>query len=650
MRVPTVALLAVASLTAAAPAQTFVNWESPHVHPLALTPDGTRLLAVNTADNRLEVFAVSGTTLGHVASVPVGLDPVSVAARTDTEAWVVNHVSDTLSVVDLATMNVRATLRTGDEPTDVVFAAGKAFVSVSQLNEVRVFDPAALNAAPAVIPIAGEDPRALATDGTTVYAAIFESGNNTSILGEQTVTDPASNPYPGDPNPVPNDGLAFDPPIAGGLPTPPGVSHIIQRQPGGTWEDANGFDWSGAVTWDLHDHDVAMIDAGSLAVSYQSGIQNLNMGLAVRPGGNVVVIGTEALNHIRFEPNLNGTFLRVQAAEFAPGGGAATIVDLNPHLAYASPNVPQNVRDQSIGDPRGIAFNAAGDRAWISGMGSNNVILVDGALGRVGRVEVGEGPTGVVLNETAGVLYVLNKFEGSISVVDTTGLSELGRIGYFDPTPDVIRVLRSDAGRDPRRSTAPVRHARDLRARARLLRELPHRRAHGPACVGSRQPGRRGLAARPGAVQLRPRRLRNRVPPDEGADDHADARGHRRHRHPALARRPHRVRRLQPGVREPARRRRRAHRAADGRVRGVRRHAQDAAEPVPQPEQHARQRGPARHREPGHRREPLHDGAARLRGLRDVPRVPVRDERHAHERQPAPGDAEHQDPAAPQHV
>ena len=51
---------------AAAPAATgqspasFVNWESPHVHPLDLTPDGTRLLAVNTADARLEVFDASG--------------------------------------------------------------------------------------------------------------------------------------------------------------------------------------------------------------------------------------------------------------------------------------------------------------------------------------------------------------------------------------------------------------------------------------------------------------------------------------------------------------------------------------------------------------------------------------------------------------
>src|SRR5438128_2737940 len=34
----------------------FANWETGQVHPVDLTPDGTRLLVCNTADARLEVF------------------------------------------------------------------------------------------------------------------------------------------------------------------------------------------------------------------------------------------------------------------------------------------------------------------------------------------------------------------------------------------------------------------------------------------------------------------------------------------------------------------------------------------------------------------------------------------------------------------
>ena len=37
----------------------FVNFESGHVRPLALSPDGSRLFAVNTPDNRLEIYDVS---------------------------------------------------------------------------------------------------------------------------------------------------------------------------------------------------------------------------------------------------------------------------------------------------------------------------------------------------------------------------------------------------------------------------------------------------------------------------------------------------------------------------------------------------------------------------------------------------------------
>src|SRR5437867_7614899 len=93
----------------------FANWENPHVHPLDLTPGGGLLLAVNTADDRLEVFDVTTGTPLRVGSVPVGVDPVSVRARTDTEAWVVNHISDSVSIVNLPSLNVTATLKTDDE-------------------------------------------------------------------------------------------------------------------------------------------------------------------------------------------------------------------------------------------------------------------------------------------------------------------------------------------------------------------------------------------------------------------------------------------------------------------------------------------------------------------------------------------------------
>jgi DNA-binding beta-propeller fold protein YncE len=87
----------------AATAGPFVPFESGQVRPLALSPDGATLFAVNTPDNRLEIFAVSGSGLDHQVSVAVGLEPVAVSARNDDEVWVVNHASGSVSIIDVTT-------------------------------------------------------------------------------------------------------------------------------------------------------------------------------------------------------------------------------------------------------------------------------------------------------------------------------------------------------------------------------------------------------------------------------------------------------------------------------------------------------------------------------------------------------------------
>src|SRR5207253_8834521 len=100
----------------------YKNFEAPQIHPLTIIPDGTRLLAVNTPNGTLSVFHVTGNALTLMAEIPVGLEPVSVAVRNNNEAWVVNWLSDSVSVVDLNRFKTVRTFDVGDEPTDVVFA------------------------------------------------------------------------------------------------------------------------------------------------------------------------------------------------------------------------------------------------------------------------------------------------------------------------------------------------------------------------------------------------------------------------------------------------------------------------------------------------------------------------------------------------
>lgn len=441
----------------------FVNWENLSVHPLALTPDGATLLVCNTPDARLDVFDVTGAAPVAVGSVSVGLDPLSVRARSDTEAWVVNHISDSVSVVDLPTLRVRATLRTLDEPCDVVFAGGRAWVSCSQANAVQSFDPGNLGAAPVTIPIEGEEPTALAAsaDGSEIYVAIFHSGNRTTVLGggidpDGTLGDEAFPPNVvsdalgphGGVNPPPNSGAVFDPPMAPLNPAPPPVSLVVRQDATGEWRDDTGADWTGLVSganaarsgrlqgWELLDHDVAVITTSTRAVRYVGDCMNVCAAIAVRGDtGEVLVVGTDATNDVRFEPKVNGRFLRVELASV--GASGAEVHDLNPHLTYAAPTVPGALRDQSLGDPRGIAWDAAAGLGYVTGMGSNNVVVIDGDYARVGRIEVGEGPTGIVLG--VGRAYVLNRFEGSISAIDLATRAETARVPLHDPTSAAIR-------------------------------------------------------------------------------------------------------------------------------------------------------------------------------------------------------------------
>ncbi len=475
----------------------FVNFESPHVHPLDVTSNGL-LLAVNTPNNSLEVYRVASGSPVFQESIPVGLDPVTVRANPNNvnQAWVVNVISDSVSIVDLVHGIVTQTLQTGDEPADVVFASGGlALVSCAQAKTVLVFNAANPTTPTATIPINGEQPRAMVVDtsGRFVYLAIFESGNQTTaVVGgassqfENDLVQNKSGPYKGAPAP-PNTnggaaGSAYNPAFNTQLPAPIPLSIIVKRTlVGGVvqWLDDNLTNWAslmipttGSIAaslpatpgnrvagWDLPDRDVAIIDTTTNNVYYQSGLMNINMAIGVNPVTDAIsVVGTDATNQIRYEPVLQGVFTRVRMATFQGYLTPNTILDLNPHIisysnavntenssySFSSDFAAGTSSAQSIGDPRAIVWNAAGTEAYITGMGSNNVIVVSPTpttAARTATINVGQGPTGLVLYN--GNAYVLNKFDATISTISTSSNKVTATTPlYFDPTPTAIKTGR----------------------------------------------------------------------------------------------------------------------------------------------------------------------------------------------------------------
>src|SRR5688572_15215302 len=203
------------SIAEANASNSYVLFESGQVRPLALSPSRMLLLAVNTPDNRLEIFRVANGNLIKVDSVPVGLEPVAVAMKGESEAWVVNHVSDSVSIVNIGPMGVGSrvvkTLLVGDEPRDIVFAGPnrrRAFITTAHRGQNIPFDPQlttpsvgradvwvynsdnldnTLNGGPNnIITLFTDTPRALAvsSNGQTVYAAGHKSGNQTTVSTE----------------------------------------------------------------------------------------------------------------------------------------------------------------------------------------------------------------------------------------------------------------------------------------------------------------------------------------------------------------------------------------------------------------------------------------------------------------------------------
>ena len=176
----------------------YANFEASQTNPVRLSADGKFLFAVNTANSSLSVFDVSQPGSPNLlAEIPVGLGPVSVNPLTDYQAWVVNQVSNSISVVTApknswsqglvtATINLKLPQTGGmfaGEPMDVVFAGDAAYASVSRAHAVAVIDQKTLAVVNAV-QLFGGSPRAMAVspDGSTIYAAFALAGNATTLI------------------------------------------------------------------------------------------------------------------------------------------------------------------------------------------------------------------------------------------------------------------------------------------------------------------------------------------------------------------------------------------------------------------------------------------------------------------------------------
>jgi DNA-binding beta-propeller fold protein YncE len=459
----------------------YTLFESGQVRPLAMSPDKRHLFAVNTPDNRLEVFRIQGNRLLQTASIPVGLEPVAVAARTNDEVWVVNHLSDSVSVVglddDATAGRVVRTLLVGDEPRDIVFAGPqrrRAFITTAHRGQNIPFDPQlrtpgvgradvwvfdadglgnGLGGTPMnIITLFTDTPRALAVtpDGARVYAAGFHTGNRTAAVPETAIPDGFG--PDGVPGPATN---------AEGRPAPE-VGAIVKWN-GTHWVDALGRPRDQHVKFSLPDKDVFVINAMANPPRALPGAGNVFQGvgtilytMAVNPvNGKVYVANTEANNTARFEgpgtfagQSLRGHLHESRITVLSPGGGVAAR-HLNKHIDYATCCAPapnaENARSLAL--PQGMAVTGNGAFLYVAALGSDKVGVFSTAQletdtfvpSTASHIPVsGGGPTGLVLDEDRRQLYVMTRLDNGISIVDTATRAETSHVRMHNPEPPSV--------------------------------------------------------------------------------------------------------------------------------------------------------------------------------------------------------------------
>jgi DNA-binding beta-propeller fold protein YncE len=455
------ALLATCLFTVlpAAAQPSFITFESGHVRPVAMTPDGLRLLAVNTPDNRLEIFRITDGTLVLEDSVPVGLEPVSVAVRNNLQFWVVNHLSDSVSIVNLygdgggGGAKVVKTLLVGDEPRDIVFAGNqfeRAFITTAHRGQQRVdpsiaavpgagdpqlttegigradvwvFDAANLGSTLGGTPVEiltffADSPRGLAVtpNGATVYVGGFQSGNQTTVINETVVPNgfnlngvagPRRNCWQNDGDPACEE-AELAPEVG-----------VIVKFDGTNWRSSQGTLADSLVNFNLPDHDVFSINANTLAsgsvVEYDH-VGTILFNLVVNPvSGKVYVTNTELPNHVEFEgagihggTTTQGRLSESRITVLNPANGDVDPQHLNQHINYSALHTDAGADHNAINDqithslatPLELVVSSDGSTLYVAAYGSSKIGVFDTADIEDPNFEANFDPT----NESANYL------------------------------------------------------------------------------------------------------------------------------------------------------------------------------------------------------------------------------------------------------
>jgi YVTN family beta-propeller protein len=362
---PITALILVAAIArpAAKPAGSGINERYLSPLEMLLSPDGHRLYVVCQASDELRVVDIESGKV--VTVVPLGRAPRGITLSPDgTQIYVTNSTDDTVSVIDAATLKVTRTLPTGFEPAGVVSdRTGETLYVANRLSgDISVID----------VKTGQEMKRLLAGRGAS-YLALSPDGK--FIYGTHI---------------YPNPGAFRTPPNSEITVIDTGRQTVVERKP-------------------LHNvagvFHVALSADGKLGVAAQLRPKNLIPLAHVEHGwvfgnsltlfgedvGGTVQVPIDELDRyyslpwgVVITPDKSKIFLTTAASE------SVTVIDVPRLLSYVRARREPFVNDLSA---------------------SANYVAA--------RIPVGHNPRGVLLSKDATRLYVANRLDDNITVIDT---------------------------------------------------------------------------------------------------------------------------------------------------------------------------------------------------------------------------------------
>lgn len=424
----------------------YLNFESPQLDPVVCTTTGARswLLACNTPDNSVEVYSTlaSWTSPTFVVRVPTGLEPVTIAVKPTLlegnvrRCYVAGWLSDSITIFDLTPSGVATLVRTervGDEPIGIAFAPEdeSLIVTFSAQGAWGWFDAATLQP---VQPGYG-------------HRELFANARPVAI------EDPRA--------------VAFSP-ASSASPNIPGQLFVLNFRGG---SDPARFDydlWSGGALATAAATQTSGLPDLSTPGSDALGSTNFNMAFA--PNGDLYVVAQHARNKEHTNFVLDAGVIQTRALVTGSTGfvtsqlvrvrGAGTASPVVERIDLNSTNPSQYPGTQAampITQPTDVAVKGDGTddstRIFVTGFNSDTVGMVQptgSGTWSVARIDVRHptlpfpsasitgimrGPRGLALNGPQSHVYVLNRLENSVTVLDAN----------FNPATPSAAVLNTFA-------------------------------------------------------------------------------------------------------------------------------------------------------------------------------------------------------------